>query len=56
MAVVGDEGYLLRGLKEEEDYYNFDVGFYNVEQREMIKERLKDYCIMNPHGPILRPI
>ena len=27
------QGYLLRGLKEEEDYYNFDVGFYNVEQR-----------------------
>ncbi len=51
VAVVGDEGYLLKGLKEEESYYSFDVGFYDVRQRELIRERLKDCCIMNPHGP-----
>ena len=39
VAVVGDEGYLLKGLKEEESYYSFDVGFYDVRQRELIRER-----------------
>lgn len=51
IKAVGDPGYLTKGIDEKEDYYNFDISFYDEDHRNAIKEALKDLCILNPHGP-----
>ena len=51
MSAVGDPGYMSYGVDEKEDYYNFDFSYKDPKDRDGLKEALKKYCIMNPHGP-----
>ena len=48
---VGDPGYVLWGIDEEETYYNFDVFIRNREHLDLATSRLEGICIVNPHGP-----
>ena len=42
IKAVGDPGYLTKGIDGKEDYYNFDISFYDEDHRNAIKEALKE--------------
>ena len=47
-----DPGYLIRGFDENVDeFYNFDIFFYDSDHYERIRQGLEGLCIFNPHGP-----
>ena len=48
---VGDPGYMILGIDEDDVYYNFDIGFFDENHMDRIRKALESYCIMNPHLP-----
>ena len=51
IKIVSDPGYMSIGLKEDEEYYNFDLCYYELSQVPQIMEAFEEFCIVNPHDP-----
>lgn len=51
LSITGDAGYLRHGFDDRDNvFYNFDICFYDFDHYRLIKEKLEDLCIFNPHG------